>query len=94
MGHPQGCLDTSRENPARTRTIGAPRPLPPSLLPLEFASFFRAAPVSITERALCSGLPPPSFSSNCYVKIPRTCFCKELKEGEEEIVFVGVSLSL
>lgn len=57
-GHPQGCLDTSQENPARTGTIAAPRPLPPSLLPLEFASFFRAAPVSITERALCSGLPP------------------------------------
>jgi len=40
------------------------------------------------------GRAPPSSSSNCYVKIPRTCFCKELKEGEEEIVFVGVSLSL
>lgn len=37
---------------------------------------------------------PPSFPSNCYVKIPRTCFCKELKEGEEGIVFVSVSPSL
>lgn len=37
---------------------------------------------------------PPSFLSNCYVKIPRTCFCKELKEGEEGIVFVSVSPSL
>lgn len=37
---------------------------------------------------------PLSFPSNCYVKIPRTCFCKELKEGEEGIVFVSVSPSL
>lgn len=48
--------------------------------------------VPSTERALFGA--PPSSRRNCYVKIPRTCFCKELKEGEEEIVFVGVSLSL
>lgn len=46
----------------------------------------------VPPRAPCG--VPPSFPSNCYVKIPRTCFCKELKEGEEGIVFVSVSPSL
>lgn len=41
--------------------------------------------ISSTERALFRS--PPSFPSNCYVKIPRTCSCKELKEGEERDCF-------